>query len=116
MGLVLARVLARVLAVTAMRLVVVEPHRVLVLVQALAVATAVMAMQPVVAMEPHLVLVLVQELELVLVATPLLGLGTGPVLVRERATMATRARHLQEVLVLVLMLGRAVQGKFCCRQ
>ena len=104
------------LAVTAMRLVVVEPHRVLVLVQALAVATAVMAMQPVVAMEPHLVLVLVQELELVLVATPLLGLGTGPVLVRERATMATRARHLQEVLVLVLMLGRAVQGKFCCRQ
>jgi hypothetical protein len=101
-----------------MRLVVVEPHRVLVLVQALAVATAVMAMQPVVAMEPHRVLVLVQELELelVLVATPLLGLGTGPVLVRERATMATRARHLQEVLVLVLMLGRAVQGKFCCRQ
>ena len=102
------------LAATAMRLVEVEPHRVLVLVQALAVATAVMAMQPVVAMEPHLVLVLVQELELVLVATPLLGLGTGPVLVRERATMATRARHLQEVLVLVL--GRAVQGKFCCRQ
>jgi hypothetical protein len=114
MGLVLARVLARVLAVMAMRLVVVEPHLVLVLVRALAVGTAELAMQLVVAMVPHLVLVPVQEQELVLVATPLLGLETGPVLVRQRATMATRACPLQEVLV--LLLGREVQGKFCCRQ